>query len=419
MERLNRGRARALAATVIGVLVLLVGLGGSAAGAPRHATLTTVTIDTLPIANGLPLDLGISKGFFAAKGIEIKKQVLQSGNDIVLALANHNGDVGYLGYVPMMIARTQGIPMTLVAGSEVEGTSTTDNWQNILVKGSSSIRTPADLAGKTIAVNALKGVGEVVIKAALKKVGVDPNSIKLLALPFPSMRSALGNGQVDAIWTPEPFLTQALNIDGARIVMAPGPTLGNYFPNGGYAALHDWVASNPSLAKNFKTAIDQSLAYAQSHPDEIRALLPPATQNVRLPVWTPAIDRKQLLTLAKDAMEFGVISSLPNFTQLFPSDVRSGFAIGLLEASVGPAKTSIVVKQAGGKAKRVDPGKYLLIVKDKSKVLNFHLTGPGVNKATSVKKIGTTRWTITLNVGTYTYKSDAGGKKTRGSFTVA
>ena len=170
----------------------------------------------------------------------------------MLALANKNGEIGYLGYVPMMIARTQGIPLTLVAASEVEGTSTADNWQNILVKGNSSIQTPADLAGKTIAVNALKGVGEVVIKAALKKVGVDPNSIKLLALPFPSMRSALTNGQVDAIWTPEPFLTQALSIDGARIVMAPGPVLGNFFPNGGYAALSDWIKSNPALAKNFQ-----------------------------------------------------------------------------------------------------------------------------------------------------------------------
>ena len=128
-------------AFVVCVLAFFAALGGSASGAPNRAALTTITIDTLPIANALPMDLGISKGFFSAHGIEIKKQTLQSGNDIVLALANHNGDIGYLGYVPMMIARTQGIPLTLVAASEVEGTSTADNWQNILVKGSSSIRT--------------------------------------------------------------------------------------------------------------------------------------------------------------------------------------------------------------------------------------------------------------------------------------
>jgi len=208
--------SRLLGLSVSGLLAVVVAFGATAASAPAGPQATvTITVNTLPIANALPMDLGIKKGFFSEQGIEIAKKTLQSGNDIILALQNSSGEIGYVGWVPAMIARTQGIPVTAIAASEVEGTSEADNWQNILVKGSSSIRTPADLAGKTIAVNALKGVGEVAIKAAMKKVGVDPNSIKLLALPFPAMRSALNNGQVDAIWTPEPFLTQALTIDGA------------------------------------------------------------------------------------------------------------------------------------------------------------------------------------------------------------
>jgi len=403
---------RTLAAALSAAAIVLALFAGAAAS--RTKDNVTVTVDTLPIANGLPLDLGISKGFFDKQGITIKKVTFQSGNDIVLALSNNNGDVGYLGYVPMMIARTSGIPFTLVAASEVEGTSVDDNWQNILVKGSSSIRAPADLAGKTLALNALKGVGEVVVKAALKKVGVDPNSVKLLALPFPSMRSALSNGQVDAIWTPEPFLSQALSQDGARIVMAPGPVLGNFFPNGGYGALQSWVQKNPALAAKFRTAINESLTYAQQHPDEIRALLPAATRNVRLPIWTTTIDRAQLLTLAKDAKEFGVITSLPNFTQLFPSAIRSGTAEGLLEGSVD-ART-ITLRSAGATAKRLDPGKYLVIIKDKSKKVSFTLKGPGVDKSTGVAQTGTVRWTVTLAPGRYTYSSSAGK---RGSFKVS
>ena len=45
-------------------------------------------MDTLAIANGLPLTLGINKGFFAAQGLEIKPKIFASGNDIVLAMAN-------------------------------------------------------------------------------------------------------------------------------------------------------------------------------------------------------------------------------------------------------------------------------------------------------------------------------------------
>jgi NitT/TauT family transport system substrate-binding protein len=406
-------KGSALAAVALAALTVVTAV---ASAAPQRRMLTTVTVDTLPISNALPMTLGINKGFFANHGIEIKTQTLQSGNDIVLALANHNGDIGYLGYVPMMIARTTGIPLTLVAASEVEGTNVTDNWQDILVKGSSSIRSPADLAGKTIAANALKGVGEVVIKAALQKAGVDPNSIKLVAIPFPSMRTALNNGQVDAIWTPEPFLSQAVNIDGARVVMAPGPTLGNYFPNGGYAALNSWVTGNPALAKNFRLAMNESLAYAQSHPDEIRAL-GPAGNVPHLPIWTPTIDRVQLLQLAKYAKQYGVIASLPNFTQLFPSDIRTGFATGTLEAKVTKiGKISLI--QGGKAAKNLDPGSYLVIVKDQSKQHGFRIDGPGVHKATSAKKTGTFRWRIKLQTGLYTF-SNTGRPRLAASFRVS
>ena len=214
--------------------------GGSASSASSR-TLATINLRTLNIANALPLDLGVQKGFFSKRGIEIKKKVLQSGNDVVLALANSDGDIGYLGYVPAMIGRSQGIKFQMISASEVEGTSADDNWQNIMVKGSSSIRTPQDLAGKTIAVNALKGVGEVMIKAALKKVGVDPNSPKLVAIGFGAMRSALNNGQIDAFWAPEPFVSQGLNIDGDRIVMAPGRC---WASSGRSAATARWTAGS-------------------------------------------------------------------------------------------------------------------------------------------------------------------------------
>ena len=119
--------------------------------------------------------------------------------------------------------------------------------------------------------NALKGVSEVVIKAALKKLGVDPNSIKLLAIPFPSMRAALNNGQVDAIHVPEPFLDPGPDPRRRPDVLAPGPTLGNYWPNGGYAALSEWIQSNPALAKNFRLAMNESVRRAVASGRDPRA----------------------------------------------------------------------------------------------------------------------------------------------------
>jgi NitT/TauT family transport system substrate-binding protein len=383
--------------------------GGAASGAPRAAQATDITVNVIPISNALPLDLGIKKGFFEAQGLNVKKVVLQSGNDIVLALANSKGEVGFAGWVPAMIARTSGIPITTMTASEVEGTSEADNWQNILVKGSSSIRTPADLIGKTIAVNALKGVGEVMIRAAFAKLGLDPNGVKLLAVPFPAMRTALANGQVDAIWTPEPFLSQAMQIDGARIVMAPGPVLGRYFPVGGYFARSDWAAAHPDLVASFRKAMNQALAYSQAHPDEVRELLPPNGRNVRLPIWTTLVDRSQLLTLARYAKTYGVITSLPNFTQLVPSTIEGGKT---LQGTVGDQ--FITLRQDGKPVTQLKAGKYTFVVTDSSKKQNFTLTGPGVKQATGLAATGRATWGVTLRKGTYTFSSGArpGSKRT-------
>jgi NitT/TauT family transport system substrate-binding protein len=397
-----------LAAGLIAAVTLFGGLASSA----QSRAMVTITVDTLPIANAFPMDLGIKHGFFSAQGIEINKKTLQSGNDIVLALANNNGEIGYLGWVPMMIASTSGIPLSAVAASEVEGTSEADNWQNILVRGNSSIRTPSDLAGKSIAVNALKGVGEVVIKAALKKRGVDPNSVHLVAMPFPTMRTALRNGQVDAIWTPEPFLTQALNLDNARIVMAPGPVLGKFWPNGGYAALTSWTKKNPGLFKKFRTAINRSLLYAQAHPDEIRAMLPAGTGNVRLPIWTASIDRAQLRRLAADAREFGVITKLPNLTQLVPLTITGGKTL-----QGGVTNKQIALLLNGRKVKTLAEGLYTFVVNDRSNSQSFRLKGPSVTRTTGVKARGRVTWTVTLRAGRYTYSS-AGNRKLRAGFKV-
>jgi NitT/TauT family transport system substrate-binding protein len=393
-------RMRRLGVAMVGVVVVgLTVFGGTASSAPRATT--ELRLLTLPIANALPLDLGVQKGFFSQQGITFKKTTLQSGNDVVLAMGNNNGDIAYAGFVPMMIGSTSGIPLQLLASSEVEGTSASDNWQNILVKGSSSIHTPQDLRGKTVAVNALKGVGEIMIRAAFEKLGMTSSAARLTAIPFPQMRAALNNGQVDAVWTPEPFLSQILS-DGGRSVMAPGPVLGRYFPIGGYAAKPSWISANKGLAQRFRTAMNRSLVYAQSHPDEIRALLAPAIRNIRLPIWSPLIDRRKLQQLANYSRKYDVISKLPNMKQLVPNSIASGLT---LQGTVQGRR--VLLRLDGRTVKKLAVGPYVFVVTDNSKTQNFVLKGSKINRRTSVKGKGRITWTLNLRKGTYRYWSSA------------
>src|SRR3954454_4729501 len=127
-------RRRLFGATVLTALAAALLFGGSASSSSDR-TLATINLRTLNIANALPLDLGVQKGFFAQHGIEIQKKVLQSGNDVVLSLANGDGDVGYLGYVPAMIGRVQGINFKIISGREVEGPTADANCRTSWSRG--------------------------------------------------------------------------------------------------------------------------------------------------------------------------------------------------------------------------------------------------------------------------------------------
>jgi hypothetical protein len=82
-----------------------------------------------------------------------------------------------------------------------------------------------------------------------------------------------------------------------------------------------------------------------------------------------------------------------------------------LAASVGP-KRAISLKP-----KIVEVGPATLTVNDRSSTDNFHLTGPGVNKKTGIAFRGRVTWNVSLQPGSYTYRSDK-HKRLRGSFVV-
>ena len=90
-----------------------------------------------------------------------------------------------------------------------------------------------------------------------------------------------------------------------------------------------------------------------------------------------------------------------------------------LTGTVGPGY-SIKLTKGGKKVTKLKPGKYTFVIQDKSAIHNFHLTGPGVNKLTTVPFTGTKTWTVKLKKGTYKFVCDPHKAlpTMRGSFKV-
>ena len=79
--------------------------------------------------------------------------------------------------------------------------------------------------------------------------------------------------------------------------------------------------------------------------------------------------------------------------------------------SVGPKKRIALAP------KTALPGPASIKISDRSKTDNFHLSGPGVNRKTSVVGRSSATWNVNLQPGVYTYRSDK-HPKLRGIFRV-
>jgi hypothetical protein len=96
---------------------------------------------------------------------------------------------------------------------------------------------------------------------------------------------------------------------------------------------------------------------------------------------------------------------------------RPASTAGTLDANVGPG-FSITLTQNGTRVTHLDAGAYTINVNDQAAEHNFHLSGPGVDQATTVDGTGMTTWNVTFTDGTYSYQCDAHATQMHGSFTV-
>ena len=105
-------------------------------------------------------------------------------------------------------------------------------------------------------------------------------------------------------------------------------------------------------------------------------------------------------------------------TMLVLAAQSAGVGPTKLTGTVGPGFT-ITLKKGSAAVKTLKAGRYTITVTDKSKLHNFHLKGPGLNRViTTVPFIGTKTVTVTLRRGSYTYVCDPHAQTMRGTIRV-
>ena len=296
--------------------------GNTPSAPPAPGQPDKVNVGVIAIVDVAPIYLGKQKGFFSRRNIDLSLQTAQGGAAIVPAVVSGQYQFGFSNVVSLLLAQSRNVPIKVVSnGNNTTGDKAKD-FGGIVVKDT-AITSPKQLEGKKVATNTLKNIVDTSVKQLVKKDGGDPAKVSFVELPFPDMTPALDANRVDAMFVVEPFLTGALKkgwkVIGTYADVHPNLCVALYFTS------TQLISSNGDLVRRFTEAMKESLAYAEAHPDEVRAVLGTYTQiteEVRkelvLPKFESDIDKTAVTALGDLAVQFGLLPKAPDLATLLP-----------------------------------------------------------------------------------------------------
>src|SRR4051794_26039800 len=300
--------------------VLVAGAAACSGDSHEDSAVTKLDVGVVTVIDIAPLYLGIAKGFFAQRQLQVTPKPRQGGSLIVAAVVSGNQHIGFSNNTSLIIGASKGLPLRIVAAGNQAAAG---DYAAIFTRADSGIGSAKDLAGKTIAVNNLNNVGPLTVNAALQASGVDISRIKFVEIAFPEMGAALAQKRVDAVWAVEPFASAIKSAGGAKVLLRPYPLVAPHFPVASYFSSESFAASDPDVVDRFRQAMNESLTYARNHPDEVRRILPSyidltpeVAAHVVLPEWSTDVGAPLLRRTAELALRYGYLSTEPDVTRL-------------------------------------------------------------------------------------------------------
>jgi NitT/TauT family transport system substrate-binding protein len=246
--------------------------GSSNANTSSDGT-TSLTVTLAPIPDSAPLYIAVEQGMFKKQGLDVTITPAPTMGASIPALVSGAAQIGVLANVDAMQASAAGIPLRLFGTTTVTTDKPAEDPGKVYVGKDSPVKQLSDLAGKTIGVSGLGGAGELSLRVALDKSGVDSSQVKFLEVPLDSMLNSLERGQVDAINSISPF-TNAAEEAGARYILSPGAVAVPHALQFVMATTDQFLGSNRAVVEKFKAAVDEATAYAAKNPDAVRTILP-------------------------------------------------------------------------------------------------------------------------------------------------
>ena len=285
----------------------------SANGSGGAAAVTTITVGIPAAITADAVLVARDKGYFTQHQLKVNVETLNGGAANVPALQGGAIQIAQSNVLSEIQGAAQGLAVPCFAGAFA--LTPTGSFLPLVASAKSGITKPAQLAGKTIAVNATGGVNQLLTDAWLAQKGVAYKSVHYIGMSFPDMPVAISSGRVDAAVSVEPFGTE-MRQQGAALLsgylesnIQGSPTFSCW------NATASWLAKNQKVAADFVAAIQQANDFINNEPGQFRTYLekttkiaPKVIQALSLPNFTTDMSNADVTEWEAAGHKYGILT---------------------------------------------------------------------------------------------------------------
>jgi NitT/TauT family transport system substrate-binding protein len=301
--------------------VSAVAVSAAACSSSSHSTTATTATQTgrpasanivvaaVPATGAAGLYIAEQRGLFAAAGLHVTIESSVSAADVIPDLINGTVQVSLGQWTSALAVAARGIALRALGA----GNSGAPGLEELVVAPHSPVTKLADLKGKTLAVNALAGLSQVLAESVLAQAGVTPGQVHFTVIPFPDMAAALAAHRVDAAFMIQPYLAKAAHQVTELADIDQGTT--QNFPITGYVATAAWVQKNPATAAAFARALNQGQKLAATNRAAVNQAViqyigvsPQAAAAMTLGIFPLSVSATDLNRVASLMRSYGLLA---------------------------------------------------------------------------------------------------------------
>lgn len=260
---------------------------------------------------------GKGKGWFEERlGPDVKIQwfVYNAGPSATEAIFANSIDLTYIGPSPALnaYAKSSGDEIRIIAGAANGGAA-------LVVQPDGRIKAPADFKGKKVATPQLGNTQDVACRSWLTQQGFKITQLggDVFVVPTanPDQLNLFKQGDVDAVWTVEPWVSRLEMESNAKVFLEQNDTITTVLVSSA-KFLHD----HRDLAKKFAQAHAELTDWIQKNPEQAQKIL-----REELAAETTRAMSPELVVKSWKRLRFSTEVSRAPFVQFVADAQRAGF----------------------------------------------------------------------------------------------